>query len=218
MRAHESTDLGLGRAHPARIYNYWLGGKDNYKVVLVHARALLTSTPEGSTDYLDADLRDVGDILERAGQTLDFGRPVAVTLIAILHLVPDDDAVHRILTELTAPLCPGSALALSVVTGDSDPLGARAAQEAAAKHGLTVTLRSKAEAEAMFTGLYLTEPGVTLVHRWHPKPGDPQLADSDVHVWGGVAVKPAAAGSVPLQAANAYDQEAREWPPAELAG
>ena len=61
MRAHESTDLGLGRAHPARIYNYWLGGKDNYKVVLVHARALLTSTPEGSTAYLDVDLHDAGD-------------------------------------------------------------------------------------------------------------------------------------------------------------
>jgi hypothetical protein len=115
-----------------------------------------------------------------------------VTLIAILHLIPDDDEVHRILNELTAPLCPGSALALSVVTADSDPPRALAAQQAAHEHHLTVTLRSKAQAEAMFSGLGPVQPGVVLVHHWRPKPTDPELADSDVHVWGGVAVKPVA--------------------------
>jgi hypothetical protein len=161
-------------------------------LVLVHARALLTSTPEGSTAYLDADLHEPVGIVEQARKTLDFSQPVAVTLIAILHLFPDNAEMQRILGELTAPLCSGSALALSVVTGDSDPERAEAAQAAALKHGLHITLRTKAQAEALFTGLELVEPGVVLVHRWHPSPNDPPRADHDVHVWGGVALKPSA--------------------------
>jgi hypothetical protein len=266
MTTYESTDYGLGQPHAARVYDYWLGGKDNFKadrdagdaltkalpsipiaaranrgfmvrvgrylavdlgirqfldigtglpttpnlhevvqgiapaarivyadndpLVLVHARALLTSTPQGTTAYLDADLHDPGTIIEQAHKTLDFSRPVAVTLIAILHLFPDDAEVHHILGELTAPLSAGSALALSVVTGDTDSERAEAAQAVAREHGLSVTLRSKAQAEALFAGLDLVEPGVVLVHRWHPGPSDPPLADHDVHVWGGVAVKP----------------------------
>jgi len=264
----ENTDLGFGRPHPARIYHYWLGGKDHFKadrdagdalagalpslltaaranrgfmvrvarhltaahgirqfldigtglpmppnlhevvqsiapaarivyvdndpLVLVHARALLTSTPEGSTAYLDADLDDPATIVTQAQKTLDLNQPVAVTLIAILHLFPDDDEVRRILQALTEPLCAGSALALSVVTGDCDPPGAVAARAVARSHGLTVTLRSKAQAKALFTGLELIEPGVTLVHRWRPHHTVAPLADADVHVWGGVAVKPLA--------------------------
>jgi hypothetical protein len=265
MRAHESMDLHFDQPHPARIYSYWLGGKDHFKVdrdagdalaaalpsipiaaranrgfmvrvarylavdlgirqfldvgtglptkpnlhevvqgiapaarivyadndplVLVHARALLTSTPEGSTAYLDADLHEQESIVEQARKTLDFSRPVAVTLIAILQLFPDDAEVQQILNQLMAPLPVGSALALSVVTGDSDAERAEAAQAAAQKHGLNITLRTKAQAEALFTGVGLVEPGVVLVHRWHPSASDPPLADHDVHVWGGVAVK-----------------------------
>jgi S-adenosyl methyltransferase len=270
LRAYEDAAFRLDQPHPARVYNHWLGGKDNFKVdrdagdalaeqlpslptaaranrgfmvrvarhlaaerairqfldigtglptppnlhqvvqavapttrvvyvdndplVLVHARALMTSTPEGSTVYVDADLHDPGAIIEQARQTLDFEQPVAVTVIAILHLFPDDAEVHSILAALTAPLCPGSALALSVVTADSDPPGAKAAQAVARKHGLSVTLRTKAQAEALFDDLELVEPGVTLVHRWQPDPGEPELADHDVHVWGGVAVKPPRTG------------------------
>jgi hypothetical protein len=270
MSMNDHPVYAFDQPHPARIYSYWLGGKDHFKVdrdagdalaeklpsipiaaranrgfmvraaryltadlgirqfldigtglptspnlhqvvqgiaptvrvvyadndplVLVHARALLTSTPEGNTAYLDADLHDPVNIVEQARKTLDFDQPVAVTLIAILHLFPDDAEVHRILGELTAPLCPGSAVALSVVTGDSDPARAEAAQAAAQKHGLHITLRSKAQAEALFAGLELVEPGVVLVHRWHPSVSDPPLADHDVHVWGGVAVKPPPVG------------------------
>jgi hypothetical protein len=266
MSTHEHTDLHFDQAHPARIYNHWLGGKDNFKVdrdagdalaealptiplaaranrgfmvrvarylavdfgirqfldigtglptkpnlhevvqdiapaarvvycdndplVLVHARALLTSTPEGSTAYLDADLHEPESIVEQARKTLDFAQPVAVTLIAILQLFPDDAEVQQILDQLMAPLPAGSALALSVITGDSDAERAEAAQAAAHKHGLNITLRTKAQAEVLFTGLELVEPGVVLVHRWHPSPTDPPLADHDVHVWGGMAVKP----------------------------
>jgi hypothetical protein len=266
MRAHQTVGFDVNRPHPARIYSYWLGGKDNFKadrdaadelagklpslpttaranrafmvrvvrhmaaelgirqfldvgtglparpnphevaqgiapaarvvyvdndaLVLVHARALLTSTPQGATHYLDADLHDAGGIVAQARRILDFGQPVAVTLLAILHLLPDDAEVHQIVKELTAPLCGGSALAVSLATGDSDPPGARAAQAAAGKHGLTVALRSKADVAAMLAGLDLADPGVTLVHRWRPTPNDPDLADADVHMWGAVAVKP----------------------------
>jgi hypothetical protein len=273
MSTHEHTDFRFDRPHAARIYNHWLGGKDNFKadrdagdalaeklpslpiaaranrgfmvraarhlaaaqgirqfldigtglptapnlhevvqgiapaarivyadndpLVLVHARALLTSTPEGSTAYLDADLHEPVTIVNEAKQTLDFTQPVAVTLIAILHMFPDDQEVRSILGELTTPLAAGSALALSVVTGDADPERAEAAQKVASEHGLSVTLRTRAQAEALFAGLDLVEPGVVLVHRWHPSPDDPALADHDVHIWGGVAVKPGPATEHP---------------------
>jgi hypothetical protein len=265
MRAHQATGLDVDRPHAARIYNYWLGGKDHFKpdrdagdelaaklpslpvaaranrafmvrvvrhlaagygirqfldigiglpaapnlhevvqgiapaarvvyvdndpLVLVHARALLTSTPPGTTDYIAGDLHAPGGIVEQARGILDFAEPVAVTLLAILHLFGDDAEVHRILAELTGPLCGGSAVAVSVVTGDSDPDRARAAQAVAGKHGLSVTLRPKAEVAAMLAGLDVLGPGVRLVHRWRPNPADPDLADRDVHLWGAVAVK-----------------------------
>jgi hypothetical protein len=134
-------------------------------------------------------VHDPATILAQAQRTLDFSQPVAVTLIAILHLFPNDAEVRHILDQLMAPLSPGSALAVSVVTGDSDPERAEVAQTVAREHGLSVTLRTKAGAEALLTGLELVEPGVTLVHRWRPDPTDPELADHDVHVWGGVAMK-----------------------------
>ncbi len=91
--------------HVARVYDFWLGGTDNFQadravaqrvapqsrvvyvdndpIVPCHAQALLTSSPEGATDYLDADLRATGTILERAAGILDFGQPVAVMLLGI---------------------------------------------------------------------------------------------------------------------------------------
>jgi hypothetical protein len=168
---------------------------DNDRLVLVHARALLTSIPQGSTHYLDADLHDPSSIIDQARRILDFDQPVAVTLLAILHLFGDDAEVHQIVTELIRPLCPGSALAVSVATGDGDPARARAAQAVADKHGLAVTLRSHAEVAGMLAGLDLVDPGVTLVHRWRPDSADQPLADADVHMWGAVAVKPDAHGN-----------------------
>src|SRR5215468_6720626 len=176
--------LDTGHAHSARIYNYWLGGKDNYAadreaaeqaiaanpgivrdvranraflaravhylaaecgvrqfldigtglptasnthevaqaiapdarivyvdndpIVLAHARALLTSTPQGATAYLDADLRDPATILHAAAQTLDFGKPIALLLLIILHLIPDIDEPYGIVTALLQALAPGS--------------------------------------------------------------------------------------------------------------
>src|SRR5438105_13090012 len=73
---------------------------DNDPLVLSHARALLTSSPEGVTDYLDADLRDTDTIIEQAADTLDFTRPVAIMLLAILHYIPDLDEARRIVSRL----------------------------------------------------------------------------------------------------------------------
>jgi hypothetical protein len=87
-------------------------------IVLAHARALLTSSDEGATDYIDADLRDVGAILSQASQLLDFTRPVAVTLIAILNAVPDSDDPHGIVAALMDAVPSGSYLALTHLASD----------------------------------------------------------------------------------------------------
>src|SRR6266568_6090442 len=91
---------------------------DNDPVVLAHARALLTSTPQGATAYIDADLRDTEKILAQAAQTLDFSRPVAIVLMAILHLIEDADDPYGIITKLLSAVPPGSYLALSHIASD----------------------------------------------------------------------------------------------------
>ncbi len=150
----------------------------------------MTGTPQGATHCVEADVHEPAHIVDAARHLLDVDRPIAVTLLAVLHLLADDTDAHQILKELTAPLRPGSALALTVATADTDPAGARAAQTLAAKHGLPVTLRSQTQTQAQFTGLDLIDPGVTLVHHWRPDPADPQPADPDVHLWAGIALKP----------------------------
>ena len=85
---------------------------DNDPVVLSHARALLTGRPEGATDYIDADLRDTQKILAQAARTLDFSRPVAVMLIAIMHAIGDDEDPYAIVATLMDAVPPGSYLAL----------------------------------------------------------------------------------------------------------
>jgi hypothetical protein len=94
---------------------------DNDPLVLVHARALLTSTPQGACDYLEADLRDPGHILDKAAAALDFTRPVAVLLLAVLHFLPDTDYPAAIVATLAAGLAPGSYLAISHLTADLAP-------------------------------------------------------------------------------------------------
>jgi hypothetical protein len=162
---------------------------DNDPIVLVHARALLTSDPRGATAYLDADIRDPGRILEAAKATLDFSQPVAVSLIAIIQLIPDDAVVRGILDALVAQLAPGSTLSLSAITADSDPQQVGAAVQAARGRGLVITPRTRAQTEAMFAGLDMVDPGVVLAHRWYPEDDAPDLDDRDVHVYVGVAVK-----------------------------
>src|SRR5262245_34280953 len=103
---------------------------DNDPVVLAHARALLTSTPEGTCGYLRADVRDTATILAAAARTLDLTRPVAVLLLAILHFIPDADDPPAIVAALAAGLAPGSYLAISHLTADFAPTQVTAATAA----------------------------------------------------------------------------------------
>jgi S-adenosyl methyltransferase len=163
---------------------------DNDPLVLVHARALLSSHPDGMTAYIEGDIRQPEQILAVAADTLDLSQPVAVSLIAVLQLIPDDADVRAILDAFMRPLPPGSTLSLSAITADSDPEQVGAAVRAAHAQGIPVTPRSHQQTEAMFAGLELVDPGVVLAHRWRPDRDTPGLSDRDVHVYAGVAAKP----------------------------
>jgi len=163
---------------------------DNDPLVLVHARALLTALPEGQTEYIDADLREVPTILN-ANQfitTLDPTRPIAVSLIAIMQFITDEDEAHRIIDELMAALPAGSALAISTVTAHN-PQAVNGAAAYRAR-GIPAKARTDAEVTDLFRGLKLIEPGVTLVNRWRPDPEAPPVDDVHVQMSGGVALKP----------------------------
>jgi hypothetical protein len=162
---------------------------DNDPLVLVHARALLTPTPPGRTAYLDADLRDVASILgaDELTQTLDLSQPVAVSLIAIMQFITDEDEAHRIIDALMAPLPPGSALAISTVTAHNPQAVSGAAAYRA--RGIAAKARTDAEVTDLFRGLEVVEPGVTLVNRWRPDPTEPPVDDFHVQMNGGVALK-----------------------------
>ena len=262
-----TTGLDTSVAHIARIYNYWLGGKDNFAVdreaanralaaepsiavaaranraflgravsflagqqgirqfldigtgipaadnthevaqriaddarvvyvdndpiVLAHARALLASTPAGMTAYMQADLRDTAEILRQAAQTLDFTRPVAVTLLMILHCIPDDDRPYDIVRDLMAATAPGSYLVLSHPAKDIKAQTGQAATQAmnAMMGSARITIRSRAEIEHFFTGLDLIEPGVVQLPFWRPGPQGPGHV-IEAPAYCGVARKP----------------------------
>ncbi|MEV4272483.1 SAM-dependent methyltransferase [Micromonospora aurantiaca (nom. illeg.)] len=270
--ASESGRIDTTVAHPARRYNYWLGGKDNFQadrdsgdamaarfptirisalenrrflrravrhlageagirqfldigtgiptadnthevaqstdpcarvvyvdndpIVLAHARALLTSSPEGATAYLDADLRDPERILAHPDlrRTLDLSQPVALMLLAVLHFVPDGEDPYAIVGRLLDALPAGSYLAASHATQDYLPDELAAEAKAAARgggpHGV-INLRSREEVVRFFDGLELVEPGVCSVAEWRAD-GEPEPRPSvvDVSMYGGVARKP----------------------------
>ncbi len=142
---------------------------DNDPVVLAHAQALLTSGPEGVTDYLDADLRDPDLILEEAGSTLDFDQPVALVLAAILHFV-EDEAAYDAVARLTGALAPGSYLILSHLTVELNPQTGKKAANSYSESGLKFFLRSKHEILRFVAGngLEPVEPGIVPVHHWRP--------------------------------------------------
>ncbi len=144
---------------------------DNDPLVLVHARALLTSSPEGATDYIQADARDVDTILEGAAATLDFTRPVAITMLGILPFIGDDDEAEAILTPLLAAVPAGSYLAITHST--SEVTGERVIEAVRQWNEVALTpyrLRSPGQIAAFFEGLELIEPGVVSCPRWRPEP------------------------------------------------
>jgi len=252
-------------AHPARVYDYWLGGKDNYAadreaaervlavspglrfrvranraflartvsylageagirqfldigtgipaadnthqvaqavapdarivyadndpIVLVHAQALLTSGPQGSTQYVQGDLRDPAPILRAAAETLDFAQPMALMLLGILHLIQDSEDPYRIVTSLVDALAPGSYLVLSHPASDINPAAQAEAQKRYNERVSTPqTLRTRDEVARFFAGLDLVPPGLVYVHTWRPGPADLAPAGA-ASAYGGVALK-----------------------------
>ena len=162
---------------------------DNDPLVLVHARALLVSSPEGATAYIEADLRDPDTILREAARTLDFDKPVAITLMGILHHVTDTDQAKAILSRLTDALPPGSYLALSHATN----VVHGAASDDVVKQwndvgGEPILLRSPEEIADFCAGLEIIEPGVVSVSRWRAPEVD-GLPPAEVDEFGVVARK-----------------------------
>jgi hypothetical protein len=243
-----SEPLGFDttRAHPARVYDFWLGGKDNYEadrvaarevieamphivptvksnraflrravqylageagirqfldigtglptaqnthevaqeiapesrivyvdndpIVLAHARALLTSTPQGATAYLQADAREPEKILREAAQTLDFSQPVAVILLLVMHFIPDADGPWEIVSRLVDAVPSGSYLVMSHGTLDFDPGGASATDRYNARVPTQMIPRPGAEILRFFDGLDLIEPGLAPLAHWRALP------------------------------------------------
>jgi S-adenosyl methyltransferase len=162
---------------------------DNDPIVLTHARALLTSDPVGATDYIDADLREPEQILARAAQVLDYGRPVAVMLMAILQHLHAEDDPYQVVATLMAAMPPGSYLALSHPAKDIDAEAmAKMADSLNKMMAEKVTFRDRPAVARFFEGLELVEPGMVQASKWRPTT-DAEAA-SPAALWAGVARKP----------------------------
>ena len=182
--ANNTHEVAQGAAPESRIVYV-----DNDPIVLSHAKALLKSTPEGACAYLDADLRDPDTILAGAANTLDFARPVAVMLIAVMHFTGDDAEASAIMNRLMAACVPGSYVAVSHPASDIDAeqmaeMLRRFNESSPAK----MRMRDHAGVAGLFDGLELVEPGLIRAAEWRP---DTDLeAASPAALWGGVARKP----------------------------
>jgi hypothetical protein len=258
----EPVNIDTGRPQSARIWNYWLGGKDNYPVdreagdevlaripdiaegarvqrafqiravrylvgeagvrqfldigaglptldnthevaqamapecrvvyvdndplVLTHARALLTSSPEGATEYLHADLREPKAILAKAARVLDFGQPVGLMLLGVVNHIMDSDEARSIVSRLVAVLSPGSHLVLTHSTAEihGEPM-LEVMRELNERGGTPIRARTRQELIRFFDEMELLDPGVVSCSRWRP---DPASAESpEVYLFGGVA-------------------------------
>src|ERR1700760_3846056 len=165
---------------------------DNDPIVLAHARALLSSGPRGVTAYLDADVRQPETILANPAvrETLDFGLPIALMLVAVLHFLPDEDDPRGIVRTLVDALPSGSYLVASHATAEHNPEGLSGAGRAYSRGGLRGAIRTSEEfGDLAFSGLEVVDPGVVLVSEWRPEEPIRPLP-SEVNTYGGVARKP----------------------------
>lgn len=162
---------------------------DDDPVVLAHARALKVSAPEGVARSLDADLRDAGEIIAGARDTIDFGRPVAVTLMATLGFIPDIEMGASMLSGVLDAVVPGSYVVLFHHASDLHPEMAVAARRWNRQSSRKLTLRSADEIAGFVTGLDLVPPGLVPICDWRPAPGDPHFEEV-VPFYGLVARKP----------------------------
>jgi O-methyltransferase involved in polyketide biosynthesis len=140
---------------------------DHDPVVIRHAQALLTSSPAGKTDYIQADLRDWATISAGARRTLDFSRPVAVLLIAVLHFILDQENPHQLIERMMADLAPGSYLVIAHAASDIEAGTAAAmARSYNATSSLTITPRDRATVARFFDGMEMTGPGLLPLAQW----------------------------------------------------
>lgn len=192
------TPVDTTKAHPARLYDYYLGGKDNYAarvayidndpVVTRHSQAL-RATNEGVVAVF-GDIRRPDEILAHpgVGSVIDFTEPVAVLTVAVLHFIPDADEPSAIVKALVDRMAPGSYVALSHITGDDAEPGI-VAEITAAYQGTTAPaiLRSAEEITALFGGLELVKPGRLVdVSQWRP---ERRAALTSIRILAGVARK-----------------------------
>jgi hypothetical protein len=165
---------------------------DNDPLVLAHARALLTSSPEGRTAYIHADARDPCAILDDPAvrDVIDFGEPVALMLVALLHFIPDEDKPEEIVGTLLHALPSGSYLVASHLTMEHDTDAAGRGLQAMRGAGISMQKRASDEfARLAFEGLELVPPGVVLVSDWRRPGSGPRPSPAEVNCYGGVAVK-----------------------------
>ncbi|MGW7349971.1 SAM-dependent methyltransferase [Streptomyces sp. Z26] len=184
LPTHDNTHEVAQRVAPESRIVY----VDNDPLVLAHARALLSSSPEGACDYIDADVRDPESILERAAETLDFSRPVGLMLMGVLGLVPDYEEARASVRRLLEALPPGSYLGLNDGSA-TDP----AYVEAIRRHNgnspaAPYTPRTPAEIAGYFDGLELLSPGVVTCSQWRLEIA-PFGVPEEVAVYGGLALK-----------------------------
>ena len=164
---------------------------DNDPLVLTHARALLTSTPQGVCDYIQADIRDTDTVLAGAAATLDFGRPIALMMLGVLNHIIHDDQARQLVAELLRGLAPGSYLVIShTCDATTDELDGeamrRAVQEVMDRGGTPIRARSPEQIEKLFNGSHLLEPGVVSCSRWRSAPSP--LPAPEVPHYGAVAI------------------------------
>jgi hypothetical protein len=164
---------------------------DNDPLVLVHANALMTSSAEGRTAYVEADMRDPAAVIEAARETLDLTRPVGLVVSGVLGHIGDDDEARRIVRELMAALPAGSHL--SHYDGvDTDPATVAAQDEYNSSGAVPYVLRSPERLRTFYEGLELVPPGFLPVGRWRPDlhtgPNGPN-GPGDVSAYGAVARK-----------------------------
>jgi O-methyltransferase involved in polyketide biosynthesis len=158
--------------------------------VLLHARTLLASSPEGATAYIDGDLRNTGKILAEAAGVLDFDQPVAIMLLGVLHYIPDEDDPAALVARLLAAVPSGSYLVMAHPASD---IATEQMSQSMRRYNeqvrAPVTARSQAQVSSFFAGVDLIEPGMVQLHRWRAGTGDPGTA-RELPNYGGVGRKP----------------------------
>ncbi|WTW93550.1 SAM-dependent methyltransferase [Streptomycetaceae bacterium NBC_01309] len=191
-------DIGAGLPTAGDTYDYARTGSrdvrvvyvDNDPMVLAHARALL-ARPGGVASVVGGDLREPEAMLgtPELGDVLDFARPVAVVLTAVVHYLSEEDDPGRILATLMGALAPGSLMILSHTTGDVNSDSAHAAADAYQTASTSMTLRSHKEVAELFDGLEVVEPGIVQVPFWRPD-RHPRTGSDRMWMYAGVGRKP----------------------------